>query len=124
RRERRRELVRDVAVELGAEAIHVAEALVRGRELGDLLLEVGDDPPRLHPQALAGRVGARVEPLAMAAEILPDLPGEVARVDRLLDEPVAADGEARLLVPLGGDRDDRHAVERSLAPQAKRDLVA
>ena len=62
--------------------------------------------------------------LAVAAEVLAHLAREVARVDRLLDEAVAADGEARLAIALGGDGDDRHAVERRLAAQAQRHLVA
>ena len=49
---------------------------------------------------------------------------EAARVDGLLDEAVAPDGEARVAVALGGDGDDGHAAERRLAPQAQRHLVA
>ncbi len=49
---------------------------------------------------------------------------EAPRVDRLLDEAVAADGEARVAVPLGGDRDDGHVAQRRLAAQPERHLVA
>ena len=124
RRQRRRELVRDVAVELGAEALHVAEPLVGRRQLGDLLLEVGDDAPALLAQPLARRVGRRHHALALPADVAGDLPGEVARVDRLLHEAVAADGEARVAIAFGRDGDDGHAVERGLGAKPERDLEA
>ncbi len=110
------------AVELGAELLHLAEALVRRRELGDLLLEVRDDAARLDAEAFALHVGRRHHPLAAPAEVAGHLLGEVARVDGLLEEAVAADGEARVAIALRGDRDDRDTVERRLGPQTERDL--
>ena len=124
RRERGRELVRDVAVELGAELLDLAEALVRGGQLGDLLFEVGHDAARLDAQAIALLVRRRHHPLAAPADVPRDLLREVPCVDRLLEEAVAADGEARLAIAFGGDRDDRHAVERGLGAEAQRDLEA
>ncbi len=50
--------------------------------------------------------------------------GEAARVDGLLEEAVAADGEARLAVALGGDGHDGDARELGLAAQAQGDLEA
>ena len=70
------------------------------------------------------RVGRRHHALALAADVARDLLREVARVDGLLHEAVAADGEARVAIALGGDRDDGHAVERRLGAKAQRDLEA
>ena len=123
-RERRRQLVRDVPVELRPEALDDAKALVRGGQLRDLLLEVGDDATALEAQALACRVGRRRKRRPLPAEEAPDLAREDAGVDGLLHEAVAPHGRARVAVSLGGDCDDWHADERRLAPQAKRDLVA
>ena len=50
--------------------------------------------------------------------------GEAARVDGLLDEAVASDGEARVAIALGRDRDDGHPPERRLAAQAQGHLVS
>ena len=60
----------------------------------------------------------------MPAQVAPHLGGELAGVDGLLDEAVAADGEARLLVALGGDRDDRDVAQRRLTAQPERHFVA
>ena len=78
----------------------------------------------LQAQPLARRVGARRVRLAVTRQVLPDQAGEAARVDGLLDEAVAPDGEARVAIALGGDGDDGHAAERRLAAQAERHLVA
>ena len=60
----------------------------------------------------------------MAGEVALDLVGEAAGVDRLLHEAIGADGQAGLLVALGGDRDDRRALQLGDAAQAQRHLVA
>ncbi len=60
----------------------------------------------------------------MPGEVLADQRREASRVNGLLDEAVAPHGEARVALPLGGDRDDRNAAQRRLAPQPQRDLVA
>ena len=49
----------------------------------------------LEGQALAGRVSRRRIRLAVPTDVLPDLRRKVARVDRLLNEAVAPDREAR-----------------------------
>ena len=59
-----------------------------------------------------------------APQVALDRLGELARVDGLLQEPVAADGEARVAIPFGGDGHDGHAGERGLAAQPQGDLVA
>ncbi len=118
---RGRELVGDVAVELGARGVELAEPGVGARELGHLLLQVGDDALALLAQP-ARPLGRGATLLARAAEVAGDDRREGARVDRLLEEAVAADGEARLAIALGGDRHDGHAGERRLAAQAQGDL--
>jgi hypothetical protein len=116
--------VRDVAVELRAQPLDLAQPVVGGRQLGHLLLEMRDDAVALRAQPLAGGIGARRVRLPVARQILPHQAAEAPPVDGLLDEPVATDGEAGIAVALGRDRDDRDRPERRLASQAKRDLVA
>jgi hypothetical protein len=121
RRHRRRELVAQVAEELAAQARELLEPLVGLDELGHLALEALDDALRGHAELHVARVRRT---LLVAAEEALDLRGEAAHVDRLLDEAIAAHGEARLAVAFGRDRHDRHARERVRAAQAQRDLVA
>jgi tetraacyldisaccharide-1-P 4'-kinase len=49
---------------------------------------------------------------------------ELTRVDRFLNEPVAAHDETCLAVALRRDGYNRHVVKMLLAPQAQRNLVA
>ena len=123
RRQRRRQLVADVSVELRAQPIHVAQALVRGRELRHLLFEVRDDALALHAQALARGVGAGDHRFAVPAKVLTHLTGEIPRIERLLNEAVAPDGEARLAVPFRRDGDDGDPFQCGLASKAKCHLV-
>jgi hypothetical protein len=106
RRHRRRELVAQVAEELAAQARELLEPLVGLDELGHLALEALDDALRGHAELHVARVRRT---LLVAAEEALDLRGEAAHVDRLLDEAIAAHGEARLAVAFGRDRHDRHA---------------
>jgi hypothetical protein len=77
----------------------------------------------LQSEALAGRVRARRVGLTVTGDVLANQGGEAARVDRLLNEAVAPDREARVAVALGRDGDDPDAAERGLAPEAQRHLV-
>ena len=72
----------------------------------------------LQAQALARRVGARRVRLAVSRKIEAHRRREAPRVDRLLDEAIAADREARVTVAFGRDGDDRDPFEGRFAPAA------
>ncbi len=113
----------DVAVELDARRVELAQARVGAAELGHLLLEVGHDTLALLHQPGRG-ARARRGHLLGALEVALDHGGERARVDGLLQEAVAAHGEAGLAIALGGDGHDGDAGERGLAAEAEGDFEA
>src|SRR5690606_31887891 len=102
RRERRGELVRDVAQEVSSEARHLLETHVGRAQLPHLLLEALDDAMALLAEARLGVITA----LAVPEEEFADGADEALGVDGLLDEAVGAHREARLAVALGRDRHD------------------
>jgi hypothetical protein len=117
------ELVADVAVELRAQPLDLAQPLVCGAKLSHFLFEMSYDSVTLEAQPLTGGVRARCVGFAVTGEKASDERREAPRINRLLDESVAPDGETRVPIPLRGDRDDGNSTERRLAAQAQCHLV-
>ena len=99
---------------LRAQPLDLTEAVVGRAQFGHLLLEVPDDPMALQPKPLARCVGARCVRLSVTGEVPLHGRREASRVDGLLDEAIATDGEARITVPLRRNGDDGDPVERRL----------
>src|SRR5438034_145225 len=86
-----------------SDTLAIAQPFVGRGQLGHFLFEVRDDAARLHAKPLARGVRRGRERRPVTLQEAPDLTREDARVDRLLHEPVAPDGRARVAVALGGD---------------------
>lgn len=119
---RRGKLVRDVSIEGGTGSVCFEKPGVCFRQFRNLRLEARHDAVALRSEVRVGLIW-RHDLLATSQELL-ERRREGPRVDRLLNEAVAANRETRRAIPFRRDRHDRNLTKRCVTTEAKRNFVS